>query len=91
MGAEFFSTVPATEQDTDLARGPHQPRLRRVHRALALIFLAAVAANFIAMAASYQSALITYAPLPPLFLLSATGVTIMIGQWVRGRRVRQGH
>lgn len=48
--------------------------IRRVHRWLAIAFTLTVAANFVAMAQGDVPALITYSPLPPLFLLMFTGM-----------------
>lgn len=51
-------------------------RMRQGHRWLSLAFTLAVAANFAfrAMAAGEPPAWLTYAPLPPLFLQTLSGL-----------------
>lgn len=48
--------------------------IRQTHRWLAIIFTLTVIANFVAMAFGPVPALITYSPLPPLFLMLLTGL-----------------
>lgn len=48
--------------------------MRQGHRWLSMVFTAAVVANFVAMALGPVPAWITYAPLPPLFLMLASGL-----------------
>jgi membrane protein CcdC involved in cytochrome C biogenesis len=50
--------------------------IRQGHRWLSIVFTATVIANFVAMAvaAGQPPAWITYSPLPPLFLMMATGL-----------------
>ena len=47
---------------------------RQVHRWVSMVFTLTVAANFIAMTQGQPPAWVTYAPLPPLFLLLLTGL-----------------
>ena len=48
--------------------------IRQSHRWLSMIFTATVVANFVAMALGPVPAWITYSPLPPLFLMLASGL-----------------
>ena len=64
------------------------PRVRHVHRTIAMIFTATVAMNFLAMPWGPPPPWITYAPLPPLFVLMASGLYIMASR--RLGRVRSG-
>lgn len=48
--------------------------IRQFHRWVSMIFTLTVAANFIAMTQGQPPAWVTYAPLPPLFLLLFTGL-----------------
>jgi cellulose synthase/poly-beta-1,6-N-acetylglucosamine synthase-like glycosyltransferase len=50
--------------------------MRQSHRWLSIVFTATVAANFVfrAVASGEPPALLTYAPLPPLFLQLFTGL-----------------
>jgi membrane protein CcdC involved in cytochrome C biogenesis len=48
--------------------------IRQVHRWLAIIFTLTVIANLVAMTQGQPPAWITYSPLPPLFLMMATGL-----------------
>lgn len=57
--------------------------IRQAHRWLSLIFTLAVAANFIAMAFGEPPAMIVYAPLPPLFLMMATGLWMFALPYLR--------
>lgn len=50
--------------------------IRQSHRWLAIVFTATVIANFAAMAFGAPPAWIVYAPLPPLFLMLFTGLTM---------------
>jgi hypothetical protein len=52
--------------------------IRQTHRWLAIIFTVTVIANLVAMTQGQPSALITYSPLPPLFLLMATGLYMWV-------------
>lgn len=60
--------------------------IRQVHRWLAIIFTATVIANFVAMAQGPVPAWITYSPLPPLFLMMATGLYMFFLPYVARRR-----
>lgn len=55
--------------------------LRQVHRWVSLLFTAAVIANFIALGigqGAQPPAWITYAPLPPLFILLFSGLYLFV-------------
>lgn len=65
--------------------------IRRIHRWLSIIFTAAVAGNFIAMAAGEPPMWLVYAPLLPLFLLMFTGLWMFVLPYaVRFRGTRRG-
>ncbi len=62
--------------------------IRVVHRWTSIAFTLCVIANFVAMAVvGIPPAVVTYSPLPPLFLLLATGLYMFVLPYV-GRRVR---
>jgi hypothetical protein len=52
--------------------------IRQVHRWLSIVFTATVIANFVAMGLGKPSPWVTYAPLPPLFLLIFTGLYMFV-------------
>ena len=49
---------------------------RQIHRWLAILFTLTVIANFVAMGQGTPPIWIVYSPLPPLFLMMATGLTM---------------
>ncbi len=59
--------------------------IRQAHRWLSIIFTLAVIANFVAMAFGTPPAWITYSPLPPLFLMLASGLYMFFLPYVRRR------
>ena len=59
--------------------------IRQAHRWLSIIFTATVIANFVAMAVGTPPAWITYAPLPPLFLMLLSGLYMFFLPYVRRR------
>lgn len=60
--------------------------IRQSHRWLAIIFTATVIANFVAMIGGQPPAWITYAPLPPLFLMLITGLYMFFLPYVAKAR-----
>lgn len=48
--------------------------IRQFHRWVSIIFTLTVIANFVALGLGHQVMWLTYAPLPPLFLLLFTGL-----------------
>ena len=60
--------------------------IRQVHRWLAIVFTATVAANFIAMALGEPPMWVVYSPLLPLFLLLFTGLYMFALPYVARRR-----
>jgi cellulose synthase/poly-beta-1,6-N-acetylglucosamine synthase-like glycosyltransferase len=62
--------------------------IRQLHRWLAILFTATVAANFIVMAIAAPPAWIVYAPLPPLFLLLFSGLYMFILPYVQRQSAR---
>jgi peptidoglycan/LPS O-acetylase OafA/YrhL len=64
------------------------PRVRRIHRWVAVIFTLAVAVNFAVMPFRAPPAWITYAPLPPLLFLMLTGLVMLVSSWSRTARGR---
>ena len=69
--------------------------IRQTHRWLSIVFTAAVVANFIAMALGKPPAWVVYSPLPPLFLMLATGLYMFVQpylpKWGAGASVRANH
>ena len=63
--------------------------IRQTHRWLSIVFTLTVAANFVALARGEPPAWVTYAPLPPLFLLLFTGLYLFAlpyaSRWRGGR------
>ena len=69
--------------------------IRQLHRWVSVLFVLAVAANFVAMAFGPPPPWITYSPLPPLALLLPSGLYLFVLPY-RGRRtpepsVREGN
>lgn len=63
--------------------------IRQTHRWLSIIFTIAVLANFITMALGEPPAWVVYSPLPPLFLMLATGLYMFVLPYVsRGQSRR---
>ncbi|MBP2158975.1 MULTISPECIES: hypothetical protein [Asticcacaulis] len=48
--------------------------IRQFHRWVSIVFTLTVIANFVVMGFGHQIMWVTYAPLPPLFLLLFTGL-----------------
>ena len=84
MGAEFFTPTPTGSGEA----GTGQPSswVRRTHRWISILFLLTVAANFAVRIAGPSPALITYAPLPPLFLLMGSGLVMLVTPAFRHRK-----
>ncbi len=60
--------------------------IRQTHRWLSIVFTATVIANFAAMAFGTPPAWLVYAPLPPLFLMMASGLYMFFAPYVARRR-----
>ncbi|HYD43688.1 MAG TPA: hypothetical protein VEA79_00325 [Phenylobacterium sp.] len=60
--------------------------VRQTHRWLSIIFTATVIANFVALSQGTPPAWITYSPLPPLFLMLATGLYLFALPYLAKRR-----
>ena len=64
--------------------------IRQTHRVVSIAFTAAVIANFVAIGLGKSGELpppwITYAPLPPLFLLLLTGLYMFVLPYTSGRK-----
>ncbi len=60
--------------------------LRQFHRWTSIVFTLTVIANFAAMTQGPPPAWITYAPLPPLFLLLITGLYLFVLPYAAARR-----
>ena len=60
--------------------------MRQIHRGLAIIFTLTVAANFVAMSQGTPPMWIVYSPLPPLFLMLATGLYMFFLPYAARRR-----
>ena len=59
--------------------------IRQTHRWLSIVFTAAVIANFVAMGLGEPPPWIVYSPLPPLFLMLATGLYMFALPYFRRR------
>ena len=60
--------------------------IRQIHRWLSIVFTLTVIANFVAMSQGEPPAVITYAPLLPLFLLLFSGLYMFFLPYVNRRR-----
>lgn len=60
--------------------------MRQLHRWLAILFTLTVIANFVAMSQGVPPLWVTYAPLPPLFLMLVTGLWLFALPYVTRRR-----
>lgn len=60
--------------------------IRQTHRWLSIVFTAAVIANFVAMTLGEPPPWIVYSPLPPLFLMLATGLYMFALPYMRRGR-----
>ena len=63
--------------------------VRQIHRWLAIIFTLTVVVNFIAMSQGPTPMWIVYSPLPPLFLMMATGLYMFALPYMAKRRKAQ--
>ena len=59
--------------------------IRQTHRWLSIVFTATVVANFAAMALGQAPAWLVYSPLPPLFLMLATGLYMFVLPYLGAR------
>jgi membrane protein CcdC involved in cytochrome C biogenesis len=64
--------------------------IRQTHRWLSIVFTAAVIANFVAMGLGEPPPWIVYSPLPPLFLMMATGLYMFAAPYFAKRRSGRG-
>ena len=62
--------------------------IRQAHRWLSIVFTLAVVAAFIAMAQKTPVVWVSYLPLPPLFLMLASGLYLFALPYVARRRGR---
>lgn len=60
--------------------------VRQSHRWISLAFMAVVIANVAALAFGYQAEWLYYLPLPPLFLLMASGIYLWLLPYLGKRR-----
>jgi len=61
--------------------------IRQIHRWLAIVFTLTVIANLVAVSQGQPPMWIVYSPLPPLFLMMATGLYMFALPYVsKGRR-----
>ena len=63
--------------------------IRQIHRWLAIIFTLTVIANLVAMSQGTPPMWIVYSPLPPLFLMLATGLYMFALPYMPKRRKAQ--
>ena len=60
--------------------------IRQAHRWLSIVFTLTVVVNFVFIGLGRQSALVTYAPLAPLFLLLFSGLYLFALPYLAKRR-----
>jgi hypothetical protein len=60
-------------------------RIRQIHRWLGIVFTLLVIANFAAFALGEPPMWLVYAPLPPLFLMMASGLYMFFQPYARRR------
>ena len=60
--------------------------IRQIHRWLAILFTVTVIANFVARAWGPPPAWVTYSPLPPLFLMTLSGLYLFALPYLGNRR-----
>ena len=82
MWAQYFTTNPASPKQVPAY---WNARFRQAHRWLAIIFTLTVLANFAAMTLGHPPSWITYSPLPPLFMLMFSGLTMFACPYVAKR------
>ena len=72
--------------------GPREVRvgkvIRQFHRWVSIVFTATVAANFVTMAFGQPPIWLVYAPLPPLFLLIFSGLSMFVSPHAAKWRAR---
>ena len=83
MHAQFFSAEPTGEKGERMSWSIW---IRKAHRWLAILFTLTVIANFLVRIRVEPPALITYSPLPPLFLLMFSGLYMFFLPYARKRR-----
>jgi len=66
-------------------RGRASRWITQAHRWLSIVFTAAVAANFVAMALGAAPAWVVYSPLPPLLLMLVTGLYMLVSPYLPRR------
>jgi fatty acid desaturase len=86
MWAGFYRSRP--DRPAQASRSPWTARIRQFHRTLAIVFTLLVIANFAVRALGEAPLWLTYSPLPPLFLLIFSGLTIFALPSVAHRRAR---
>ena len=60
--------------------------IRTMHRWLGIVFPLSVIANIVALSLGQQIALVTYSPLPPLFLMLLSGLYMFALPYVARRK-----
>ena len=63
--------------------------VRQTHRWLSIVFTMTVIANFAAMALGKPPMWVVYSPLPPLFLMLFTGLSMFVLPYAAKWRARQ--
>ena len=77
MYARFFKTRPEVAISKEVRMNFSQ-WMRQIHRWLAIVFTLTVVANFVAMSQGTPPMWVVYSPLPPLFLMLATGLYMFV-------------
>ncbi len=65
--------------------------VRQTHRWLSIVFTLTVVANFVLLAIHRPSPWVTYAPLPPLFLMLLSGLYMFFRPYLSRERSALGH
>ena len=86
MYAQFFTPRPANQGNSTEGRMNFKQWVRQIHRWLAIVFTLTVVANFVAMSQGTPPMWIVYSPLPPLFLMMATGLYMFALPYMAKRR-----
>lgn len=85
MYAQFVRLGP---RQVRRRRPPASKLIRYCHRWTSIVFAATVVANFITMAFTQPPTWVVYAPLPPLFLLILSGLTMFVSPHAAKWRAR---
>jgi cellulose synthase/poly-beta-1,6-N-acetylglucosamine synthase-like glycosyltransferase len=77
------------DQSSEEVRVNWNAWIRQINRWLSIVFTLTVIANFTAMALGKPPAWVVYSPLPPLFLMLATGLYMFVLPYTAKGRSKQ--